>query len=106
MKMLLNGSKKILSWNWNVRDLNSASRKSSVRTFIESCGADVIYLQETKMQEINKGKVLAILGTYFDQFIFLPSNGASGGILVSWRRHIKVTGLNRVDSYSVPVQEN
>jgi exonuclease III len=46
---------KILSWN--VRGLNSASRQSSVRTCIDACGADVICLQETKMQEINKGKV-------------------------------------------------
>jgi hypothetical protein len=46
------------------------------------------------MQRINKGKVLAILGADFDQFISLPSAGASGGILVSWRRHIKLTELN------------
>jgi exonuclease III len=46
---------KILSWN--VRSLNSASRQSFVRTCIDAYGADVICLQETKMQEINKGKV-------------------------------------------------
>ena len=94
--------KKILSWN--VRGLNSASRQCSVRTCIDACGADVICLQETKMQEISRGKMLTILGADFDQYIMLPSDGASGGILISWKKHIKVTGLNRVDSYSISLQ--
>jgi hypothetical protein len=47
--------------------------------------------------------MLAILGADFDQFIALPSIGDSGGVL-SWKRHVKVTCLSRVDAYSVSVQ--
>jgi exonuclease III len=46
---------------WNVRGLNSPSKQHSVRTFIDSVGADIVCLQETKMQNISRGTVLAIL---------------------------------------------
>jgi hypothetical protein len=40
----------------------------------------------------------------FEEFLFLPSSGASGGILLAWKRHVQATGHNRVDFYSVSVQ--
>lgn len=46
---------------WNVRGLNSPSKQHSVRTSIDSVGADIVCLQETKMQNISRGTVLAIL---------------------------------------------
>ena len=37
-------------------------------------------------------------------YICLPSAGASGGILVAWRRHVGVSGQKRQDTHSVSVQ--
>jgi exonuclease III len=68
---------------WNVRGLNSTSIQSYVRSFIDSLGMDIVCLQETKMQEITRIKVLAILGVDFKHFVYLLSLGASGGILVA-----------------------
>lgn len=34
----------------------------------------------------------------------LPAVGASGGVLVTWRRHIGVTGAQRVDNNSISIQ--
>jgi hypothetical protein len=48
--------------------------------------------------------VIAILGIDFEHFVYLPSLGASGGILVAWKRHLQVTGLSRVGTFSVSVQ--
>jgi len=65
---------------------------------------DVVCLQETKMPSISPRDVFSMLAADFSQFIFLPSVGASGGILVTWRRDVGVTGLTRVDNQSVLVQ--
>jgi exonuclease III len=46
---------------------------------------DVVCLQETKMASISQRDVLSMLEADFNQFIVLPSVGASGGILVTWR---------------------
>jgi exonuclease III len=86
------------------RGLNSPSKQHSVRTFIDSVGADIVCLQETKMQNISRGTGLAILGVNFEEFLFLPTSGASGGILLAWKRHVQATGHNRMDTYSVSVQ--
>ena len=68
---------------WNVRGLNSTLRQSSVRSFIDSLGVDIVCLQESKMQEITRIKVITILGVDFKHFVYLLSLGASGGILVA-----------------------
>jgi len=45
------------------------------------------------MQIISDRFILSMLGTDFIDFIYLPSVGAAGGILVAWRRHLGFTGL-------------
>jgi exonuclease III len=72
-------------------DLNFALRQNYVRSFVDSYRADVICLQETKMQGVSRRDVLYILGADFDHFLALPSNGASDGILVAWKRHLQAT---------------
>lgn len=84
---------------WNVRGLNSTSRQSSVCSFIESFEADIVCLQETKMQNLSNRVVMSYLGADFEDFLDLPSVGASGGILLAWKRHIQATGLRRVDHW-------
>ncbi|KAL5656443.1 hypothetical protein ACJX0J_035762, partial [Zea mays] len=60
-----------------------AAGQSSVRTFIESCAADLVLQSSVRtfIESCAADLVLAILGADFDQFISLPSAGASGGIL-------------------------
>jgi exonuclease III len=73
---------------WNVRGLNSSARQDSVRTLLEASRADIIYVQETKIAAISQRVILSALGSDFSDYIDLPAIGASGGILVAWRRHI------------------
>lgn len=56
------------------------------------------------MQNLSNRVVMSILGADFEDFLDLPSVGASGGILLAWKRHIQATGLRRVDPNSVSVQ--
>lgn len=56
------------------------------------------------MASVTRGTLLSVFGSDFSEFIEAPSVGASGGILVTWRRHIGTSGARRVDSYSVSIQ--
>lgn len=90
---------------WNVRGLNSTARRDSVRVIVESARVDVVCLQETKMESISRRTVLAMLGAEFDNnFSYLPSLGASGGILVAWRTRLGTALASRIDNFSVSIQ--
>jgi mannosylglycoprotein endo-beta-mannosidase len=48
-----------------------------------------------------------MLGSDFDNnYIFLPSVGASGGILIAWRSCLGMVSARRVDTFSASVQFN
>jgi exonuclease III len=87
-----------------VRGLNSSSRQSAVRELVASFRAEIVCIQETKMEEISRFSVISWLGADFADFVFLPSVGASGGILVAWKSHLGSTGVSRIYNHSVSVQ--
>lgn len=69
--------------NWNARGLRE-------------CRATIVSLQETKLEVIDKRLVCEILGNSFvDNFVCLPSVGASGGVLL----------VVSTDHYSIPSSE-
>jgi hypothetical protein len=86
---------------WNVLGLNGSARQDVVRTLVDSARVDVVCLQETKMVDVSRFLLLRMLGPAFDNFVFLPSVGASGGILVAWKNSIGVCAGSRVDEHSV-----
>jgi hypothetical protein len=46
-----------------------------------------------------------MFGADFDNnFAYLPSNGTSGGVLISWRSSLGVVVASRVDSFSATIQ--
>ena len=91
--------------NWNVRGLNSSARQDAVRVLVEASKIDVVCLQETKLCNVSRGLILSMLGSDFDNnFSFLPSVGASGGILIAWRYGLGAVGATRVDAHSVSIQ--
>jgi len=86
---------------WNVRGLNSVARRDAVRVLVDSAKIDIICLQETKMVAVSRQTILSMLGSDFDNnFICLPSVGASGGILIAWRCRLGAAQ----DTHSVSVQ--
>jgi exonuclease III len=87
---------------WNVHGLNSVARQDSVSLVVR---ADIICLQETKMQSCSRRFVLSLLGPDFDNnFVALPSVGASGGVLLAWRSKLGAIVDSRVDVFSVSVK--
>ena len=91
--------------NWNVRGLNSVARQDAVSEMVDALKIDVVCLQETKLSNVSRSLILSMLGSDFDNnFICLPSEGASGGILIAWRIRLGTVGSTRVDTHSASVQ--
>jgi hypothetical protein len=89
---------------WNVRGLNSSAHQNSIRELVWSVRADIVCLQETKMVDVPRSVVLCMLGSDFSEWVSLPSVGASGGILVAWKRHLGSIDHLRVGDYNISIQ--
>jgi len=77
----------IRNWNvlcWNIRGLNAEEKHDIVRDKIEENGCSIVCLQETKIQSFDLPLVRKFAPRCFDKFDFVPSIGASGGILIIW----------------------
>ena len=69
---------------WNIRGINSSEKWPLVRDKIEESSASILCFQETKRVEIDSKFIKSFAPKRFDQFAFIPSDGASGGLLVVW----------------------
>lgn len=75
------------SWQilcWNIRGLNDSNKWDAVRNKIEECACSIFCLQETKKQDYDSAFIRNFAPRRFDRFNFIPSIGASGGILLVW----------------------
>jgi exonuclease III len=75
------------SWHilcWNIRGINAFEKWDAVRNKIEESLCSVICLQETKREHFDMSYIRKFTPRRFDKFEFIPSIGASGGILVIW----------------------
>lgn len=69
---------------WNVRGLNDGAKRASVRNQIISSGATIVCLQETKIANWTYTLIYETVGgDLAKNAVFLPSTGASGGILLA-----------------------
>src|SRR4051812_8775618 len=89
---------------WNVRGLNSAARQRDVRDKIEDSQFVVISLQETKCEIIDHNFIRSFCPRHFDQFVVVPSRGASGGILTIWNSAIFEGKLVETQAFGMVIQ--
>ena len=78
----------IKSWKilcWNVRGINSVNKWDSIRDKIVESGYDIVCLQETKRETFDLQYIKNFCPPAFDAFEFLPSVGASGGLITIWK---------------------
>lgn len=81
--MVHNRSWRVL--DWNVRGLNSDRKCNSIRDKVIESRSEIVCLQETKKDSFDLNFIKNICPSDFDSFVFNPSVGASGGILVTWK---------------------
>ena len=69
---------------WNVRGVNDSKKRNVIRNFIRTQRADLVCLQETKIQGMNKALVHGIgVGRFLD-WKALDAEGIAKGILLFW----------------------
>jgi len=71
--------------NWNIRGINSDIKCNSVRDKISETNCEIVCLQETKREAFDLCYIKNLCPLAFDSFLHLPSQGASGGIIVVWK---------------------
>jgi exonuclease III len=79
------------SWNvlnWNIRGLNADDKQTAIRNKIEESDCSIFCIQETKMSNIDMTMFKKMAPKCFNQFAFVPSCGASRGILMGWNASI------------------
>ena len=75
------------SWNilcWNIRGINAISKCDAVRNKIEESSCSIVCLQEMKREFFDILFIRNFAPRHFDNFDYIPSVGASGGLLVLW----------------------
>ena len=79
---------------WNVRGVNDSDKRKVIRNFIRAQRVDLVCLQETKVQEMNKALVRSLgVGRFLD-WKALNVEWTAGGILLLWdKRRIGLVNL-------------
>jgi exonuclease III len=80
-----------VDWNvlcWNVRGLNDKDKRLAVYNKIDESNCAIICLQETKCENFEHSFIRTFCPKRFDRFVFVPSIGASGGIIVLWNSKV------------------
>jgi exonuclease III len=69
--------------NWNVRGLNSTARQQVLRDLIADHRCTVVYVQETKLANVDDRIIAQALGPQFvGSVAVLPAQGISGGVII------------------------
>ena len=77
-----------LIFDWNVRGLNDKEKRTHVYAKIDESNAAIVCLQETKCEKFDHSFIRSFCPKRFDQFVFSPSVGASGGLIILWNSAI------------------
>ena len=72
---------------WNIRGLNNSDKWPLIYNKIEESLANIICFQETKKGDIDLKFLRNFVPKIFDCYAYIPSDGASGGLLVIWIGH-------------------
>ena len=70
---------------WNIRGINASKKWDALKDKVLEVGCHIVCLQETKREAFDSLFVRKFLPPNFDGLVFVPSVGASGGILTAWK---------------------
>ena len=70
--------------SWNLHGMGARIKRSSLRKMINSKNPNFIFLQETKMEQIDKKITRTCWRSGEYEWRFSPSVGKSGGLLLAW----------------------
>ncbi|KAG6628379.1 hypothetical protein CIPAW_14G010000 [Carya illinoinensis] len=74
--------------SWNVRELNEYNKRLQVRNLLRQWKGNIICLQETKLEFITRKIVRSLWRGHHVGWLYLPSKGASGGVLIMFDKRV------------------
>jgi exonuclease III len=72
--------------SYNVRGLGGVVKRKRIRDLIRNNKIDFLAIQETKLEVISENLCYGLWGSCDCDWVFLPSEGRSGGILSIWSK--------------------
>ncbi|XBI13889.1 hypothetical protein VPH35_140561 [Triticum aestivum] len=72
--------------SWNIRGLNSPTRRAVVNETAETHKLALLCLQETKIDEWSRSLVREVGGARLADCVVLPTTGTRGGAAIFWDR--------------------
>ncbi|KAF5478850.1 hypothetical protein F2P56_005379 [Juglans regia] len=90
---------KIMSWN--VRGINEVNKRLYIKSLLRSWKVDIVCLQETKLEVISLRIIRSLWSCLQVGWHYLPSIGASRGILVMWDKRVVENKENFMGDYVV-----
>jgi hypothetical protein len=76
--------------------VNEGNKRSRVKNLLRKWKADIVCLQETKLECISNRIIRSLWGDHYADWCCVPSNGASGGIFLMWDRRV----VKKVEAYT------
>jgi exonuclease III len=70
--------------SWNIRGINDPVKWPFIRNKLEESNASIVCFQETKQESFDSSFIKNFAPKRFDKYAFVPSEGASGGLLTLW----------------------
>ena len=87
--------------SWNVRGANDRNKRMVLKSFIKTQKLDLVWIQETKIQDMSLGVVRSLGIGKFIEWGAVNARGASGGIVVFWdSKVLELVGME-VAVYSI-----
>ncbi|CAL9004761.1 unnamed protein product [Prunus brigantina] len=93
---------KIISWN--VRGLGSKRKRVVVKDQLLRLNPDIVILQETKKEVFDRRLAAGIWGSRFKEWVYAPSRGRSGGIVVMWNSQTISISDFEIGEFSVSIR--
>ena len=81
--------------------MNEVKNRMQIRGRLREWKANIVCLQETKMELISREVVGNVWGCRHADWLYLGSKGASGGILLMWDRRVMEKMEECVGNYVV-----
>lgn len=89
---------KILSWN--VRGLGNRDRRRMVKEMVQRSKADLVLVQESKLEIVNRMIISEISSFLSTGWVFLPSVRATRGIIIFWNKDTTKEIESRLNRFS------
>lgn len=87
--------------SWNIRGLNSGDKRRFVKSLIFNWNADIVCLQESKLEGEVKDMIKELWGGRWVKYACLQASGTRGGILMIWDSRLWKGEILEIGSYTL-----